>query len=184
MITIRTESARDVKAREVLLDEAFGLERYEKTCERLREGRVPARGLSLVAESEGRLIGTVRLWHVAIGSLNALLLGPLAVVDDCRAQGIGARLVRAALNRAAMQGHRAVILVGDAPYYSRFGFSADVMTNIDLPGPVDRARFLGLELKDVAFAGAQGVVAATGETVPSPIFTARKTRTRVVAQAA
>lgn len=184
MVSIRTEVARDVKAREVLLDEAFGLERYEKTCERLREGRVPARSLSLVAESEGRIIGTVRLWHVAIGSLNALLLGPLAVSDDYRAQGIGARLIRAALNRAAMQGHKAVILVGDASYYSRFGFSADVMTKIDLPGPVDRARFLGLELKDGAFAEAHGVVAATGDAVPSTILTARKTRSRVMAQAA
>ena len=184
MITVRSEHARDVKAREILLDEAFGLERYEKTCERLREGRVPARGLSLVAESGGRVIGTVRLWHVAIGSLNALLLGPLAVSDDYRAQGIGARLIRTVLNRAAMQGHHAVILVGDALYYSRFGFSAAVMTNIDLPGPVDRARLLGLELKDGAFAEAQGVVAATGEAVPSTIFTARKTRARVIAQAA
>lgn len=184
MITIRSEHARDVKARETLLDEAFGLERYEKTCERLREGRVPARGLSLVADSEGRIIGTVRLWHVAIGSLNALLLGPLVVAEDCRAQGFGARLVRNALNLAAMQGHQAVILVGDAPYYARFGFSADVMTNIDLPGPVDRARFLGLELKDGAFAGVQGVVAAMGEAIPIPSFTARKARPRVIAQAA
>ncbi|MEI6572346.1 MAG: N-acetyltransferase [Alphaproteobacteria bacterium] len=184
MITVRSEHARDVKAREILLDEAFGLERYEKTCERLREGRVPARGLSLVAESEGRIIGTVRLWHVAIGSLNALLLGPLAVTDNCRAQGIGARLIRTALNRAAMQGHQAIILVGDAPYYARFGFSADVTTNIDLPGPVDRKRFLGLELKDDAFARAQGVVVATGEAIPTPSFTARKARPRVIAQAA
>ena len=184
MITIRTESARDVKAREVLLDEAFGLERYEKTCERLREGRLSARGLSLVAEAEGRIIGTVRLWHVAIGSLNALLLGPLAVSDDYRIQGIGARLVRAALNRAAMQGHQAIILVGDAPYYARFGFSADVTTNIDLPGPVDRARFLGLELKEGAFAEAKGIVAATGEVMSIPKFPARTTRARVIAKAA
>lgn len=184
MIMIRSEHARDVKAREILLDEAFGLERHEKTCERLREGRVPVRGLSLVAEIEGRIVGTVRLWHVAIGSLNALLLGPLAVSDDYRAQGIGARLVRAALNRAAIQGHQAVILVGDAAYYSRFDFSADVMTDIDLPGPVDRARFLGLELKEGAFAEARGIVTAAGEAVPSAIFTARKSRTRVIAQAA
>jgi predicted N-acetyltransferase YhbS len=184
MITVRSEHARDVKAREILLDEAFGIERHEKTCERLREGRVPARGLSLVAEANGRIIGTVRLWHVTIGSLNALLLGPLAVANVYRAQGIGARLVRAALNRAAMQGHHAVILVGDAPYYARFGFSSDVMTKIDLPGPVDRARFLGLELKDGAFAETQGVVAAAGEAMPTPSFAARKSRTRVIAQAA
>jgi len=184
MIIIRSEHARDVKAREALLDDALGAERHEKTCERLREGRVPVRGLSLVAEIEGRIVGTVRLWHVAIGSLNALLLGPLAVSYDYRTQGIGARLVRAALNRAAIQGHQAVILVGDAPYYSRFGFSADVMTDIDLPGPVDRARFLGLELKEGAFAEVRGVVAAAGEAVPSTIFTARKTRSRVIAQAA
>jgi len=163
MIIIRDEELRDVSAREDLLDAAFGLERHEKTCERLREGREPARGLSFVAEVDGEIVGTVRLWNVKAGACDALLLGPVAVSSSHRSLGIGARLIRAALNRSVAQGHKAVILVGDAPYYERFGFSAALVADLDLPGPVDRARFLGLELAEGAFSGAHGLVTAPEE---------------------
>ncbi len=184
MITIRSEHARDIKEREALLDDVFGIERHEKTCERLREGRIPARGLSLIAEDDGRLIGTVRLWHVSVASLDALLLGPLAVSSHYRGQSVGSRLIRTALNRASLQGHKAVMLVGDAPYYKRFGFATDVMTKIDLPGPFDRVRLLGLELQLGAFADAAGIVKAVGEIMPSPSLAARKVRAREIAEAA
>lgn len=164
MIIIRDEELRDVPAREDLLDAAFGLERHEKTCERLREGREPARGLSFVAEVDGEIVGTVRLWNVKAGAYDALLLGPVAVSSSHRSLGIGARLIRAALNRAATQGHEAVMLVGDAPYYERFGFSAALVSDLDLPGPVDRARFLGLELVEGAFSGVKGLVTAENST--------------------
>ena len=163
MIIIRDEARRDAAAREALLDAAFGSERHEKTCERLREGRLAAHGLSLVAEMDGRIIATVRLWHVKAGDRDALLLGPLAVDSAYREHGIGARLMRLALNRAALESHRSVILVGDPAYYARFGFSDASMAGLDLPGPVDRARFLGLELRDGALAGARGLVTATGD---------------------
>lgn len=160
---IRDERAGDENAREDLLDSVFGAERHEKTCERVREGQAPAHGLSLIAEFDGRIVGTVRLWHVKAGERDALLLGPLAVARDCQSLGIGSRLMRAALNRAATQGHQAVILVGDAPYYERFGFARDLTQGLDLPGPVDRARFLALELMDGALAGASGMVVAAGD---------------------
>ena len=161
---IRDERFADVAAREALLDAAFGPERFAKTCERLREGRRPAEGLALVAEgADGRLIGTVRLWHVAAGSAGAaLMLGPIAVDGAARSLGLGAALMHAALGRAARLGHRAVVLVGDEPWYRRFGFAADLTRGLDLPGPVDRARFLGLALVDGALDGAVGMVAATG----------------------
>ena len=77
MIIIREEYAADVSAREALLDDVFGLERFEKTCERLRAGRLPANGLSLIAEIDGEIVGTVRLWHVNAGGVSdALVLGP------------------------------------------------------------------------------------------------------------
>jgi len=164
MITIREESSADVAAREALLDEAFGIERFEKTCERLREGRVPARGLALVAELNGEVVGTVRLWHVKAGTVDdALVLGPLAVSRACQSQGIGACLMRATLNRAALAGYVAVLLVGDAPYYARFGFAARLTDSLWLPGPVERDRFLALELQPSALSKAWGLVKATGE---------------------
>ncbi len=164
MVTIREEKMADVSAREALLDEVFGIERFEKTCERLRAGRLPANGLALIAEVDGEIVGTVRLWHVNAGGVSdALVLGPLAVAKSMHSKGIGARLMRAALNRASLAGHSAVILVGDAAYYTRFGFSVALTDCLWLPGPVERERFLGLELKAGALSRAFGLVRATGE---------------------
>src|SRR5258708_25723996 len=81
---IRAERASDVVAREALLDACFGDNRHTRTCQRLRDGRAPAEGLGLSAVAEGRLVGTVRLWHVSVGGGPALLLGPLAVGDSSR----------------------------------------------------------------------------------------------------
>ena len=80
MITLRHERLSDVKAREALLDEAFGETRRRKTSQRLRDGRLPAEGLSLIAAEGKRVVGTARLWHAACASGEpALLLGPVAV---------------------------------------------------------------------------------------------------------
>ena len=114
-----------------------------KPSERLRAGRKPARGLSFVAVEDGRVVGTVRLWEVAAGpACSALLLGPLAVDPAHRRRGIGSALMRHALRAAARRGHRAVLLVGDAPYYGRFGFSAERTAGLWLPGLADRSRLL------------------------------------------
>ncbi len=54
---------------EALLDACFGENRHTRTCQRLRDGRAPAQGLSLAAvRQDGRLVGTVRLWHVSAGA--------------------------------------------------------------------------------------------------------------------
>lgn len=164
MVTIRHETASDVAAREALLDKAFGKARLRKTSERLREGRLPAEGLAFTAlDAKGRVIGTVRLWNVIAGSAGpSLLLGPLAV--DCRQQkkGIGRALMEHALNTARVLGHDSVLLVGDAPYYQRFGFDGSHTRSLHLPGPVERQRFLGLELSPGALDGAEGLVSAAG----------------------
>ncbi|ACL56638.1 GNAT family N-acetyltransferase [Methylobacterium nodulans] len=169
MIQIRDERLADIAARERLLDTCFGEARFAKTCERLREGRLPAEGLALSAERNGRLVGSVRLWNVAAGpNRPALMLGPIAVEPDLQGHGVGGRLMREALARAAALGHRAVILVGDAPYYARFGFAAETTGDLWLPGPYARERFLGLELVPDALAGAAGLVQATGRRAPMP----------------
>jgi len=164
MISYRDESPGDVAGREALLDSAFGPARHRKTSERLRRGRLPADGLALVAEdATRRLVGTVRLWHVEAASNHAmLLLGPLAVDAAVRNEGVGAGLMRRAIARAVELGHKAVILVGDAPYYARFGFDHVPVAAIALPGPVDIHRVLGLELAPGALAGAAGLIRATG----------------------
>jgi predicted N-acetyltransferase YhbS len=169
MVTIREEKIADVAARDVLLDEAYGAARFAKTSERLREGRLPADGLSLVAADRGRLVGTVRLWNVTAGpGRNALLLGPLAVHPDFRNRGIGSALIDRVVARARLAGHQAIILVGDAAYYGRFGFSSGPTGDLWMPGPVDRERLLALELKPGTLDGARGMIGAAGRPVPAP----------------
>ena len=156
---ILDEAPADVVARETLLDDCFGSARFLKTCERLREGRTPAPGLAFVAkDAEGELIGTLRLWNIAAAGRAALLLGPLAVAHEARSLGIGGAMIRASLARARALGHHAVLLVGDAPYYQRFGFERRLTEKLTMPGPVERARFLGLELTAGTLEGANGRV--------------------------
>jgi predicted N-acetyltransferase YhbS len=159
---IRAERASDVVAREALLDACFGENRHTRTCQRLRDGRAPAEGLSLSAVRKGRLVGTVRLWHVSAGGVPALILGPLAVDPSCRRLGVGAALMARALAAAIERGHRAVILLGDAPYYARFGFSTARTADLILPGAFERERLLGLELQEGALDGAWGMIVPTG----------------------
>ncbi|HEY4748629.1 MAG TPA: N-acetyltransferase, partial [Steroidobacteraceae bacterium] len=144
---IRSERASDVVAREALLDACFGASRHTRTCQRLRDGRAPAEGLAFSAVAGGRLVGTLRLWHVSAGGARALVLGPLAVDPWCRGLGIGGALINRALAAAAARGHSAVILLGDAPYYARFGFSALKTGELSLPGPFEQERLLAVELR-------------------------------------
>ncbi len=162
------ESPEDVLAREKLLDACFGPARFLKTCEKLRAGRLPARGLALAARDGGRLVATLRLWPIHAGpGRAALLLGPLAVASDYRSLGLGAAMIETGLARARSRNHRAVLLVGDAPYYQRFGFERALTEGLVMPGWVDEARFLGKELAPGALRGAQGRVGAAGVGTPA-----------------
>ena len=190
---IRAERASDVVAREALLDACFGVNRHTRTCQRLRDGRAPAEGLALSVVRQGRLVGTVRLWHVSAGGVPALVLGPLAVDSSCRQLGIGAALMTNALAAAKALGHGAVILLGDATYYARFGFSALKTGELSLPGPFERDRLLGLELREGALDGAWGMIVADGalasktllpKTSLSKTGTTRAKKTRLVPRAA
>jgi predicted N-acetyltransferase YhbS len=113
-----------------------------------------------------RLVGTLRLWHVSAGGRPVLILGPLAVEVSSRKLGVGTALMDHALAAAKARGHRAVILLGDAPYYARFGFSAQKTGELLLPGPFERERLLALELEDGALDGTWGMISVTGAPAP------------------
>lgn len=176
MISIRKQRPADVAPREALLDQAFGKFRWRKSSQRLRDGRTPADGLAFVAADGKRVVGTARLWETLCETGEpALLLGPVAVAADCRNRGIGSALVRRAIAAARRLGHRAIILVGDAQYYGRFGFSTDKTSGLRMPGPFERDRLLALELVPGALENARGLLRPTGQAGP---------RTRVTASAA
>lgn len=166
---IDREHPGDVLARERLLDAAMGPNRKKKSSEAIRRDRIPAEGLALVArDPSGHVIGTVRLWDIQAGvtpggrAVPALLLGPLAVDAAHEGKGIGGALMRAAILEAKKRGHGAILLVGDAPYYERFGFAASRTATLVMPGPFERNRFLGLELRDGWLEGAAGIIVPTG----------------------
>jgi predicted N-acetyltransferase YhbS len=141
-LVLRSEQAADAAAIEALLDRAFGPGRFVKASERVRELAEFRPDLSMCALEAGRLVGSVRMWRVQVGETPAIFLGPLAVETDARSAGVGGLLVEAACRAAEAAGFPIVVLVGDAPYFGRFGFSADHTRGVRLPGPVDPRRLL------------------------------------------
>jgi predicted N-acetyltransferase YhbS len=159
LTVVRREEERDTAAANAIVAAAFGPGRYAKSAYRLREGVACVAALSYVAEEGSRIVGTVRYWPVVIGGEAALMLGPIAIVADRQGQGIALALMQASLAEAKRLGHRAVILVGDEPYYGRAGFKRVQPTGrITMPGPVDYARVLGLSLADGAVEAMKGEV--------------------------
>ncbi|PKR52937.1 GNAT family N-acetyltransferase [Thalassospira marina] len=163
MIVIDREGAYSHIEREKLLDRVMGPDRFKKSSELIRAGRLPADGLAFVAHDGKHMIGTVRLWNVDAGNAgSALMLGPLAVEKAYNGSGVGAGLMYAAINAAYDSGHRAILLVGDPQYYARFGFTAAPAAGLAMPGYFDRHRFLGLNLDEDVLGGTSGVLSPTG----------------------
>ena len=143
---IRRERAEDRSRIEALTEAGFGPGRYAKSAYRLREGVGAVAELSFVAVEDGALRGSVRFWPIKVGGDDALLLGPLAVDSSQRGRGIGISLMQAGIAAAREGGWRAILLVGDEPYYSRVGFVKLPPGRVRFPGPVDLSRLLGLAL--------------------------------------
>lgn len=166
---IEDESASDAWRREELLDRVMGPGRKRKSSENLRRGKLASPGLSFIARGGGGdVVGSVRLWDVAVADKPLLLLGPLAVESAAAGKGVGSALMRHAIVRAARMGHAAIVLVGDAPYYQRFGFSAAKTGGLMMPGPVERHRMLGLELVEDYLDNASGLMVARGRSAKRP----------------
>lgn len=166
--SIRSETGPDQDAVEALVNLAFGPGRFAKTAYRLREGVLPESNLSFVAEDrESRsLLGSVRFWPVVIGQMPALLLGPLAVVPQLRGRGIGISLMQHGIASAESLGCKAIVLVGDEPYYAKVGFARLAPGQIRFPGPVDPARVLGLGLNGTALVALAGEIRRARIDVP------------------
>lgn len=159
-VTIRIERPADDPDIERLHERAFGPGRFARTAARLREGAAARLDLSFVALVGTLLVGSVRVSPVTVGRGAGLALGPLAVEPAFEKRGIGGALMDASLAAARTGGHALVILVGDEPYYARFGFKRIPAGRLQMPGPVDPSRLLGLELVPGALERASGRVGA------------------------
>lgn len=157
MIRLRPEIDDDWWEVEALFDLCFAPGREALSSYRLREGIPAVSGLSLVARDEnGILAGAIRFWPVRVAGQPVLLLGPVAVHPTHQGEGLGAALIRDGLETARQRGWRRVMLVGDAPYYNRFGF--EKLQGVEMPPPTNPDRVLGLELVPGAWAGVRGKV--------------------------
>jgi predicted N-acetyltransferase YhbS len=148
----------DLAAVDKLDDRAFGPGRFALTAYRLREGVAPDFALSCVARVGTLLVGANRITMIRCGETPALLLGPVTVDPPFRSRGIARAMVERSLDLARDAGHGLVLLVGDEPYYKRYGFRRAPAGRLVMPGPVDPARLLYFELRDGAFAGVEGAV--------------------------
>jgi len=136
------EQPQDAEAIEALLDHAFGPGRFTKVSERVREIAEFRPDLSVCAWDGVRLVGSVRMWKAHVAGAPVIFLGPLAVEADVRKHGTGGLLVKRAAAAAEAAGFPVVLLVGDEPYFGRFGFTAAPAKDVRLPGPVDQRRVL------------------------------------------
>jgi predicted N-acetyltransferase YhbS len=147
MIPIVPAQAADLPDIDALLDARFGPARRNRTAYRLRDGVLPDPALSFVARDSGALVGSVQCWPLQVRGAGGVtmpltLLGPVATVADRQGEGIATRLMQASLAAVDAIAAPPVLLIGDEPFYGRFGFSATATGGWLLPGPVDRARLL------------------------------------------
>ena len=160
-VTTRPVTTADLPRIAELHARVFGPGRFARAAYRVREGNTLMSRFCRLAEMAGKLTATLRLTEIAIGGRpGAALLGPLAVAPECAGQGFGRRLIAEALDEMRRDGVKLVVLVGDEPYYGRFGFKPVAPGQIIFPGPVNPQRILATELTDGALAAYRGLVTA------------------------
>ncbi len=161
MFRFHQEHPEDDYEVEYLFDHCFAPGRTALSSYRLRDDVPPVADLCLTArDAYDTLAAAIRYWPVRIGPAGdpALLLGPVAVHPTHQGEGLGAELIASSLHRAAETGWTRVLLVGDEPYYRRFGFTRALTRHLRFPPPTNPDRFLGRALKEGAFEGVRGTV--------------------------
>ena len=156
MYQLEEETEADWWEVEALYDLCFSPGRTALSSYRLRDGVATIAALCLTLRTDSVLVGAIRYWPVEVGGADVLLLGPVAVHPTHQGEGLAALLINESLTEAKRLGWERVLLVGDAPYYRRFGFRK--LDGVEMPPPTNPDRILGLELKTGAWKGVTGVV--------------------------
>ncbi|MCB1357872.1 MAG: N-acetyltransferase [Maritimibacter sp.] len=165
MFRVQDEQPEDWWEVEALFDLCFAPGREALSSYRLRDGIDPVAGLSLTArDPQNILAGAIRHWPVRVGGHAALLLGPVAVHPTHQGEGLGAVLIQDSLARGAALGWERVMLVGDWPYYRRFGFER--LDAVEMPPPTNPERVLGYELVPGSWTGVTGAVERWTSNLP------------------
>ncbi|MBD3677487.1 MAG: N-acetyltransferase [Rhodobacteraceae bacterium] len=157
MFQFEQETEDDWWEVEALYDLCFAPGREALSSYRLRDGVKPIPELCLVArDADGIIAGAIRYWPVRVGGAEALLLGPIAVHPTHQGEGLGRLLIMESIQKAGQMGWSRVMLVGDAPYYRRFGFGK--LSGVEMPPPTNPDRVLGQDLAEGAWDGVTGKV--------------------------
>ena len=156
LFTLSAEEPEDWWEVEALYDTCFAPGRQALSSYRLRSGPPVAALCQVVRDEAGQVGAAIRYWPVQVGGQRALLLGPIAVHPTAQGEGLGGMLIRETLSMAAQQGEARVLLVGDAPYYGRFGFER--LGGVEMPRPTNPDRVLGRALVNGAWDGLRGAV--------------------------
>ena len=174
MYEVCPEQPADTPEVEALLDLCFAPGRTALSSYRLREGVSPVWPLCLTLRNECEvLVGAIRFWPVRVGGRPVLLLGPVAVHPTTQGEGLGGLLMRESLARARELGWGRVMLVGDLPYYSRFGFRR--LDGVEMPPPTNPDRVLAIDLTEGAWAGVTGPVEReTGAQIAAAVAEMRR----------
>lgn len=163
MYRLEEETEADAAEVEALYDLCFAPGRTALSSYRLRNGVPPVKALCLVMrDGDGILAAVIRYWPVRVAGRRVLLLGPVAVHPTRQGEGLGALLIHESLGEARRLGWERVMLVGDAPYYRRFGFRK--LERVEMPPPTNPDRVLGMELQPGAWVGVEGPVVRVPQT--------------------
>lgn len=161
MYHLEEETEADWWEVEALYDLCFSPGRTALSSYRLRDGVATVAALcGVLRDEDGTLAAAIRYWPAEVGEHDILLLGPIAVHPTRQGEGLGALLINESLAEARRLGWERVMLVGDAPYYGRFGFRR--LDGVVMPPPTNPARVLGRELRPDAWAGVRGPVEKAG----------------------
>ena len=162
MYRLEEETEEDWWEVEALYDLCFSPGRTALSSYRLRDGVPTVAALCLILrDDDNTLAAAIRYWPVEVGDEDALLLGPVAVHPTLQGEGLGGLLINESLSEGRRLGWERVLLVGDAPYYRKFGFAR--LDGVEMPPPTNPDRVLGLALKAKAWDGVKGAVTkATG----------------------
>jgi predicted N-acetyltransferase YhbS len=167
-VLTRLATPSDAAKISALHEHVFGPGRFARSAYRVREGKGLLSRFCRVADLGGHLVAALRLTEISIGGTPAAaLLGPLAVDPDFIGRGIGTNLVSQALDDLRQAGIQLVLLVGDEPYYGRFGFKPVPLGQIVLPGPVNPQRLLALELEEGSLTRYRGLAVAAKPAPPA-----------------
>ena len=156
MYRLDEETEADWGEVEALYDLCFSPGRTALSSYRLRDGVPTVAALCLTLRQDGAMAAAIRYWPVEVGGEDVVLLGPVAVHPTHQGEGLGGLLINESLAEARRLGWERVMLVGDAPYYRRFGFKK--LEGVVMPPPTNPDRVLGLALKAGAWDKVRGAV--------------------------